>query len=510
MRKKLPIGRQTFEHFTTENLVYVDKTALVFEMIDEAKYYFLSRPRRFGKSTLVSTFKSLFEGRKDLFKGLWIEEKIEWKKYPIIHISFSTIGIDELSLEQAIFNTLNKIASENGIILANEAISQDFEKLIHKLYAQYGQVVILIDEYDYPINQALERSDFDLAEERRRTLRSFYSIIKDADYYIKFLFMTGISRFSKLSLFSVLNNLSDITINEKYSALLGYTENELRTYFSGEIEALALKLGLSLEKTYAELKKWYNGYNWMGENVYNPFSILSVLLAKDIKEYWFSSGTPAFLIALMKEKRLFKIENIVLSSENLDIHDFRNLDVLGLMFQTGYLTISGQPAEDTYEMQYPNNEVKRAFSRFLLSSYSENVSIPNPLLFVNALKKNDLEDFFDKVNILFANIPYQIFLAQYEAYYHSILYLLFSLMGFHTECEFSVAKGRGDVAIHTSDRIFVMEFKLGKSGQYALNQINRAEYTAKFAHLGKEIVLVGVPFSKEKKAVGNWKKQVLK
>lgn len=362
---KYPIGIQDFDKIREGGYLYIDKTQLIHKLIDSGSYYFLSRPRRFGKSLLLSTISAIFSGKKDLFEGLWIHDQWNWEqKHPVIRISFSDIGISTLGLTAAIYNALNINASRLGINLTAVTYDQQFRELIEKA-AVKGKVVILIDEYDKPITDNLE--NLEKVDENRSILKSLYSVLKDADPYIRLLLMTGVSRFTKVSIFSDLNNLYDITLNPNYVNLIGITQSELESNFSKEITAFKLKNPDIL----TELKTWCNGYSWDGINrVYNPFSLLSYMGSGIIQNFWYQTGTPTWLVKLMRENKEFQLDDIRVSENTLGNFNMEHIASIPALFQTGYLTIkSYDEKKRLYSLGYPNMEVEGSLTDSLLSAY---------------------------------------------------------------------------------------------------------------------------------------------
>jgi hypothetical protein len=362
--KLLPLGVQHFDDLIQENRIYVDKTQLIHQLATTGKIYFLSRPRRFGKSLLVSTLKQLFEGNKILFKDLWIEDKWDWSKtYPVIHISFAALDFVEDNLAAAISDRLHKIAGESGLVLTKKAYKSQFEELIELLYKKTKQqVVILIDEYDKPIIHYLEDDTMDQAKKNQQILKNFYSTLKDAGMMIRFLFITGVSKFSKVSLFSDLNHMADITLSATYAALTGYTQAELMHYFDDYLQRAVVETEMPYEKLLSEMQFWYNGYSWDGRTwVYNAYSTLQFLISPEFRNYWFSSGTPTFLIYQMKKHRPFQSENIWVEGTFLEKYDLDSMPVTQLLFLTGYLTVKEKSTNPIrYRLGYPNQEVRNS------------------------------------------------------------------------------------------------------------------------------------------------------
>ncbi len=509
--KKLPLGIQTFKDIIQDNYLYIDKTKDLYNLIkDGGKYYFISRPRRFGKSLLVSTLKEIFSGNKELFKGLWIYDKLEWKKHPVIHIDFS--GMDLRTPETFLNNLENRMSDllkdNNFEVDEKKSYKENFRFLMEKLSKQ-EKVVILIDEYDKPIVNFVD--NIEIANKNREILKNFYETIKESDQYIRFAFLTGVSKFSKVSVFSGLNNLRDITLEEKFATIAGYTENELFNYFDEYIKSTSDKLHVTPEFLKDTLKDWYNGYSWDGKNfVYNPYSILSVFTVQKINNYWFQSGTPTFLIKLIKEKsiEIKKFENIEASAAMLDSFEIENIDVESLLFQTGYLTIKEiieySISERVYILSYPNTEVKESLLKNILNNFLESGN--NDILvgkLYRSLNKNNLEEFFNILNDIFINIPAVIFMSNKEAYYHTIIYLILTLIGVKISVEVYTNKGRIDAVIETETHIYVIEFKMSNSKE-AIKQIEAKKYYEKYISSGKTITLIGIAFNMKERNIGSY------
>jgi hypothetical protein len=505
MPLKYPIGIQTFSDLRNDGYVYIDKTQYIYQLL-QGKYYFLSRPRRFGKSLLLSTLSSIFSGRKDLFQGLWIEEKITWEKYPIIHLSFGMADFKELGLRKSIESKLIQVAREYQIVLTEEGIGNRFKELIEKLSIE-KKVVILIDEYDKPIIEYLGKEQLPQALANRDILKEFYSVIKDLDAHIQFFFLTGVSKFSKVSIFSDLNNLHDITIEPAFSSMLGYTQAELEYYFGERMKELAQQQGVSYQDFLDKVRLWYNGYAWNGkEKVYNPFSILNFMYSGDFRNYWFETGTPTFLVKMMKESFHYQLDEIE-ASENL-ISNFRieALNETTLLFQTGYLTIKDR-FQDIYVLTYPNKEVKNSLVNYLLQEFSSEANVSPPVWHIHkSLQKKDVEEMVNRFNTLFANIPYQIFEEKQESFYQAIIFLAFQLLGYYAQAEVSTSKGRIDAVVHYEDKIFVIEFKVNDSAENAIAQIKAKNYHHKYLNQGKEVILLG--FACQNKEIADWKMEV--
>lgn len=507
--KGLPIGTQTFEDIRSPNALYVDKTQYVHKLVtDEARYYFLSRPRRFGKSLLLSTLEAFFEGRKELFEGLWIADKVEnWEKHPILYFDLSGLDYQEQTLQQALKENLQFKAKKQGITLEGKIPKTMFTEFIEKLYEKTGKkVVILIDEYDKPIHDFLDK--IPQAEKNRNTLKNFYGVIKSMGKYIRFCMLTGVSRFSKMSIFSELNHLRDITLEEDYAAMLGYTQEELEDYFTEHLQAVAERRETTLDELMPIVKKWYNGYSWDGKTfVYNPFSFMNFCVAKSFYNYWFDTGTPTFLTKLLHKNFEYNFENLVVEQFSLSSSSIDHIDWKALLFQTGYITIKSKRVvgeEDEYNLAYPNKEVKHALLQYLLMEYNQNYQLSDIMQrakhLINTLQNHDIEEFVSTFNIIFASIPYQIFIADKESYYHAIVFLALQLMGLNVQAEISQAKGRVDTIIFLENSIYILEFKLDESAEIALQQIKDKGYATPYLQAGKEIYLLGLNMtSKDKK-----------
>lgn len=504
--KKLPIGKQDFATLISNDYIYVDKTEIIYKLITTGSSYFFSRPRRFGKSLTLSTLKEIFSGNKDSFKGLWIYDKIDWKKYPIIHLDFSLIDTRQKTLDKALSDALTDISDSYKLVLKDDTLKAKFDDLINQMSVQ-GQVVILIDEYDKPIIDFIE--DIPKAEENRDVLKNFYSVLKGNDANIKFLFITGVSKFSKVSIFSDLNHLDDITLTNAYSTLAGYTETELDFYFPEYLKLADDELSKYIDNVRLAIKNWYNGYSWNGKNfVYNPFSLLCFFANFRFEDFWFKTGTPTFLMKLIKEKykRVDKFENLWMDGIAFDKYDISNLDLLPLLVQTGYLTIkSVDPIKNKYLLSYPNNEVRKSFEIYLLSALAEkpfdiNSSLLNDV--TAALQNNDIDKFINLLKTLFKGITYPL-IEEKESYYHSIFYLVIKLLGFDIETKILTSDGRIDAVIKMETHIYIIEFKLG-TAQKAIDQIKEKQYHLKYEADKKELVLLGIGFNVKKKNIGDY------
>ncbi len=526
--KALPIGTQTFEGIVTGNYVYVDKTQHIYDMAmvgsesptASGPKFFLSRPRRFGKSLTISTLDALFSGRRDLFKGLWIDDAdYDWQPFPVLRFDLSNIGKEDgPQLAKSIGFRVKDLAKQYGVEVDPErTVGQQFAQLIQNVAAKtQNRVVVLVDEYDAPIIRHI--TDVKKAEDNRDVLREFYTTLKAEDAHMRFVFLTGVSKFSKVSVFSGLNNLQDLTMDARYAGMLGYTQEELEFNFKEHIEALAQEEQATVPKTLEKIKHWYNGYRFSktNEKVYNPFSTLLLFQQKDFKAHWFETGTPKFLVDLILAQQydVQGLANVTVTETTFSTYELDMLSVLALLFQTGYLTILDyNKADNLFTLGYPNEEVKRAFTEALVSRYAvveQGLSEAYVVRMIKALKKEDLEMFFDTLRIFFANIPYTIQLKN-EKYYQTIFYLIFTLMGMRIQAEVTTSKGRIDAVLETEKEIYIFEFKLQGTAEGALAQIQSKGYAQKYGHLihadpsvAKKVTLIGVEFDSEERNIGRW------
>lgn len=500
LRKKLPIGIQTFREIREGNCYYVDKTQIAIDLIEDGKHYFLSRPRRFGKSLFLDTLKELFEGNEPLFQGLAAHEQWDWSvKYPVLRFSF---GQEKFTDEQGLVNTLDTqltyLERQYGLTPSFKHAGGRFSELILHVHQQYKQpAVILIDEYDKPILDALNKPD--VARENRDFLRGFYATIKDYDAHIKFSFLTGVSKFSKVSLFSGLNNLYDLTLAPGFSTICGYTDNDIDTVFAAEL--------FDLDRQ--QVRDWYNGYNWLGEGVYNPFDILQLFKNREFRAYWFETGTPTFLIDQLFKRQMIspKLGSLFSSSAMLSTFDVDDMIIEALLFQTGYLTIkSTQRAggQQFYTLGYPNQEVQQSLNEHLLSALVKDRSaqaVQTARLY-ELLLINDFDNLKKLFHAFFASIPYAWYvhgdIQNYEGYYASVFYSYFASLGLDMTVEDITNSGRIDMTLKFNQHVYIFEFKvveLAPEGR-ALQQIKDKAYADKYSSLNQPIHLIGIEFSK--------------
>lgn len=505
LKRKLPIGIQTFAEIREHNYYYVDKSDLALQLIDQGKYFFLSRPRRFGKSLFLDTLKELFEGNQLLFKGLAAETRWDWSvQYPVITISFSDgVFQSREQLEQRIDEILHENQKRLGIQAEYQSISGRLSDLIRQAHQKYGKrAVVLIDEYDKPILDNISNSE--IATHMREGLKNLYSVLKGSDAHLKFVFLTGVSKFSKVNLFSGLNNLQDITFTPRFSTICGYTDTDIDTVFATELEGLDR----------AEIRRWYNGYNWRGESVYNPFDVLLLFSNREFAPYWFETGTPTFLIKLMEERRQFTpdIGSIVAAETLLSSFDVENIPIESLLFQAGYLTIDRSrliSGRMEHTLKYPNMEVQSSLNEILLGSLSNEPRKAGARIgqLYDVMHANDLQGLKNLFHAFYATIPHQWYtnspVAQYEGYYASIFYSYFAALGLEITLEDTTNHGRIDMTVKFEGRVYIFEFKvveLVPEGR-ALQQIKDKHYADKYKAQNQPIYLIGVEFSKDSRNI---------
>jgi hypothetical protein len=507
--KKLGIGISDFKELIQGNYIYVDKTEYIYKLINSGKYYFLSRPRRFGKSLLISTLEYLFKGEKKLFKGLYIEDKWNWDEvYPVIRIDFGDTQVrsgEELEKElKAIIIEIGKVYSYKY----NEeyTINRNLRLLIEKIYeVSKKQMIILIDEYDKPILDNIEKKKE--VEKIREILKGFYTTLKGLDKYIRFMLITGVSKFSKVSLFSGLNQLEDISLNKDFGNICGYTQQELENFFKEYLQ------GLNLD----EIKEWYNGYYFLQDTLYNPFDILLYLKNREFRSYWYKTGTPTFLIKLIKQQKydVTKLDNIILRENILEKFDLEEIRIEALMFQTGYLTIKEVYQKEygqEYKLGFPNKEVKISFNENILEfTIKEEVRYKLVDEIITILKKEELKKLKEKLEILISNISY-MYLKEEASYVLAVFVLLYST-GLNVITEDNTSKGRIDLTIIVNNSIvYILEFKVIKNSKEkgnSINQILQKEYYKKYLNYDK-IYIIGVELDKIKKQIVNFEYQKIK
>ena len=504
-RRKLPIGIQTFREIREGGYYYVDKTAYVRELLDEGKHYFLSRPRRFGKSLFLDTLSELFEGSEALFRGLDIHDSWDWSaRYPVLHLSFGGGNFQAPgSLHSALMAQLDAVERRSGVSSDYRSGPERLSALIEALHRKTGQpVAVLVDEYDKPILDTLDTPE--VARANRDFLRGVYSVVKDSDAHIRFSFFTGVSKFSKVSLFSGLNNLIDITLEPAFSAVCGYTDRDLDSVFGPELP------GLDRDA----IRDWYNGYRWLGDEVYNPFDILLLFRRRKFGAYWFETGTPKFLLDLLFRRRVSSVElgRMVGNSDLLSAFDVDDMATEALLFQTGYLTITGESdlaGNRFYQLGYPNREVRQSLNESLLRYLVKDGTrqMANSVRLYEVLEKNDFEGLERLFRAFFSSIPYEWYtnndIANYEGYYASVFYSYFAALGLDVTVEDSTSHGRLDMAVRFGGNVYLFEFKVVEMEPdgAAMAQLREKDYAAKYRGGSGEVFLVGVEFSRKTRGV---------
>ena len=505
-RRRLPIGLQTFRELREEDCYYVDKTGFLARLLDEGKHYFLSRPRRFGKSLLLDTLKELFEGNEPLFAGLHVHDRWDWSvRHPVVRLDFGGGHFGEPGyVHTSAMAQLAAAGQDAGVAVQHDTAPERFRDLLRALHARTGRrVVVLVDEYDKPILDALDAPD--VARANRNYLRGLYSTIKSSDAHVRFTFLAGVSKFSKVSVFSGLNNLTDITLDPRYSAICGYTEADLDAVFAPELP------GLDRER----IREWYNGYNWRGaENVYNPFDVLRLLDTREFGCYWFESGTPTFLVEALFRRRVssLSLDGMLASDALLSAFDVDAMATEALLFQTGYLTIEGvrdRGGVRSYRLGYPNREVRQSLNESLLRRLVQDAArqTANSDRLYDLLEAGDFAGMESLFQAFFASIPYEWYtnnaIAGYEGYYASVFYSYFAAAGFDVVVEDSSRRGRADMAVRFGGAVYLFEFKVVEQAAdgAALAQLRERGYADKYRASGEPIHLIGVEFSKETRNV---------
>ena len=512
--KKYPVGIQTFSELITKGYLYIDKTEYVYRMThSNSKYMFLSRPRRFGKSLLTSTLRTYFEGPKELFEGLAIEKlETEWTQYPVLHFDMS-LGkhLDKDALNRYLHNMLENNEIRLGIT-TREAQDTNIRltNLIMDAYAKYGkQVVVLIDEYDAPLLDVVhEERDLPTL---RNVMRNFYSPLKACDPYLRYVFLTGITKFSQLSIFSELNNIQNISMVKEYAALCGITEKEMRTQMDADLDAFAEKTGMDKEQLVEKLKSYYDGYHftWPSPDIYNPYSLMNAFGEGELNAYWFKSGTPTYLIEMLRKYHTLPSE---IGKEEVSLDDFDvplelATNYMPLLYQAGYLTIKNRSVEfDSYFLDLPNQEVRLGLMKGLVSSYVvRDTRQSNKVLreMARCLSRNDMDGALRLLQTFFSTVSYPDN-TDYEGHYQQVLYIIFSLLGYYVDVEVHTPRGRVDVVMRTAHTLYIIEVKLDKSAGEAMGQIDLKHYPERFALCGLPIVKVGINFDSERHTIEDW------
>lgn len=504
--REYPIGMQSFEAIRRGQYVYVDKTSYIPALVRDGKYKFLSRPRRFGKSLLISMLEAYFRGKRELFKGLAIDRirPEHWDEHVVVHFDLS--GEDYGSadvLRKNLSGILDTYESELGIEPSDYSISYRFKRIAKELYERSGRgIVILIDEYDNPITSAIGNER--LQDELRDILYGFFSSFKQLDTYISFCMLTGVTKYGKMSVFSGLNNLRDISFDDEFAGICGITEEELHGNFQPGVEKLAARLNMGVGEAYGLLKASYDGYHFSPEmlDVYNPFSIINALATSAIRNYWFDTATPTLLIKLLEynDFDMRELNGGEASLSELGNISYNASDPKALFYQTGYLTIKGYDSEyDTYILGFPNKEVESGFMDNLLQAYTRDETMSVVRNMLRALRAGDPEEFINRLCAYLAGIPYDLRknVSKYENYYHTIFYAIFSLLGVDVNAEYHTSQGSIDLIIRTKDFIYILELKINGTASDAMAQIHDRQYARQFATDGRRIILIGLGFSRK-------------
>ena len=510
--KIYPIGIQNFEKIRNDGYLYIDKTALMYQMVKTGSYYFLSRPRRFGKSLLISTLEAYFQGKKELFTGLAVERlEKDWIKYPILHLD---LNIEKYDTPESLDNILEKSLTAweklYGAEPSERSSSLRFAGIIERVCKQAGQrVVILVDEYDKPMLQAIGNEK--LQKQFRDTLKPFYGALKTMDGYIKFAFLTGVTKFGKVSVFSDLNNLDDISMRKDYVEICGVSDQELHENLDIELHEFAETQGLSYDKLCTKLKEYYDGYHFTHNSIgiYNPFSLLNAFKYKEFGSYWFETGTPTYLVKLLK-KHHYDLERMAheeTDAQVLNSIDSESTNPIPVIYQSGYLTIKGYDERfGIYRLGFPNREVEEGFIRFLLPFYANVNKVESPFevqKFVREVETGDYDSFFHRLQSFFADTTYEVIREQ-ELHYENVLFIVFKLVGFYTKVEYHTNDGRIDLVLQTEKFIYIMEFKLNGTAEEALQQINDKRYALPFEADGRKLFKIGINFSEKTRNIEKW------
>ena len=510
--KIYPIGIQNFEKIRNDGYFYIDKTALMYQMVKTGSYYFLSRPRRFGKSLLISTLEAYFQGKKELFEGLAVEKlEKDWIKHPILHLDLNIEKYDTPeSLDKILNDNLEYWESQYGTRPSETSFSLRFAGIIQRACEKTGQrVVILVDEYDKPMLQAIGNEE--LQKQFRNTLKPFYGALKTKDGYIKFALLTGVTKFGKVSVFSDLNNLDDISMWNEYVEICGVSEREIHENLEAELHEFAAARGITYDKLCEDLRECYDGVHFTHNSIgmYNPFSLLNAFKRKEFGSYWFETGTPTYLVKLLK-KHHYDLERM--AHEETDVQVLNSIDSestnpIPVIYQSGYLTIKGYDEEfGMYRLGFPNREVEEGFIRFLLPFYANVNKVESPFeiqKFVREVRSGDYNSFFRRLQSFFADTTYEVIRDQ-ELHYENVLFIVFKLLGFYTKVEYHTSEGRIDLVLQTDKFIYIMEFKLNGTAEEALQQINDKHYALPFETDERKLFKIGVNFSAETRNIEKW------
>lgn len=509
-----PIGIQNFESLRKDGYLYIDKTALIYQLVTTGRYYFLSRPRRFGKSLLLSTLEAYFQGKKELFEGLAMEKlEKDWIRYPILHLDLNAERYsDPGALESILRRYLNLWEDLWGKDEREITPSDRFTGVIRRAYERTGRrVVILVDEYDKPLLQAIGNPE--LQEAYRSILKAFYGVLKSMDGYIRLAFLTGVTKFGKVSVFSDLNNLMDLSMDNR----CGITEKEIHAYLDDEVKELADTQMTTYEETCLKLKQRYDGYHFTAksEGIYNPFSLLNTFAKMEFGDYWFETGTPSYLVELLKHTHydLYEMANTETDADVLNSIDSASNNPIPVIYQSGYLTIKGyDPEFGIYRLGFPNKEVEEGFVKYLLPFYTSIQASKTPFeigQFVREIRSGNYDAFFHRLQSFFADTPYEVIAGQKperdtELHYRNVLFIVFKLVGLYTQMEYHTSNGRIDLVLQTDRYVYIMEFKLNGTAEEALRQIEEKGYALPFAGDNREVFKIGVNFSSETRNIEKW------
>ena len=512
MAKLYPIGIQNFEKIRRDGFFYIDKTKLVYSLVKTGSYYFLSRPRRFGKSLLISTLEAYFEGKKELFEGLAIEKlEKDWVKYPVLHLDLNARQYENLdSLKSELNKHLEIWEKQYGDEYKDRALEERFYHVITKAYEKTGRpVVILVDEYDKPLLQAIGNET--LQTEYRNTLKAFYGVLKSMDGFIKFALLTGVTKFGKVSVFSDLNNLKDISMDHRYIEICGITEKEIHENLEPELHDLADAQEMTYEEVCQELKERYDGYHFDYNTVgmYNPFSLLNTFDSMRFGSYWFETGTPSYLVELLKRDHydLYRMAHEQTNVDVLNSIDSTSQNPIPVIYQSGYLTIKDYEKEfGNYTLGFPNKEVEEGFIKYLLPFYSSVDRVESSFQiskFVTEVRTGEVDAFFRRLQSFFADTPYEL-VKDLELHYQNVLFIVFKLVGFYVKAEYHTSEGRIDLLLQTDKYIYIMEFKLEGTAEEALQQIEDKQYALPFAQDSRKLFKIGVNFSNQSRNIEKW------
>ena len=511
MGKLYPVGIQNFESLRKDGFFYVDKTALMYQLVTTGRYYFLSRPRRFGKSLLISTLEAYFQGKRELFDGLAVASlEKEWKQHTVLHLDLNTQNYSSVSALEDILN--EALSGWEDMYGANDVeigFARRFAGIIRRAATTTGErVVILVDEYDKPLLQTIGNPE--LQEEYKKILKSFYGALKSEDGYIRFALLTGVTKFGKVSVFSDLNNLEDISMKKEYSGICGVSEEELLRDFDEDIRALAMNNGQTYGQACAQLKEDYDGYHFCPDSpgIYNPFSLLNTFKSREYGSYWFETGTPTYLVELLKKSDydLEQMSREETDSETLD-SIFTGDNPIPVIYQSGYLTIKKYDSRfGLYTLGFPNREVEEGFLRFLMPYYAKSDRTKSGFeikRFVDDVEKGDIDGFMERLQSFLSDCPYEL-ARDIELHYQNVLFIVFRLAGLYTRVEYRTSRGRIDMVVQTADYVYVMEFKLDGSAEQAMQQIEEKQYALPFAKDSRKVYRIGVNFSSETRNIDRW------